>query len=38
MLKVHAQLRVPKNLAMDTLRDELGSLAQELMLDMNLGD
>jgi glycine cleavage system regulatory protein len=38
MFKVRAQLRVPKNLAMDTLRDELGSLAQELMLDMNLGD
>jgi glycine cleavage system regulatory protein len=35
--KVRAQLLVPKTLAMDDLRAELGSLAQELMLDLNLG-
>ena len=35
---VRAQLQVPKTVAIDTLRRELGNLAQELMLDLNLGD
>lgn len=35
---VRAQLLVPKSVAIDTLRRELGNLAQELMLDLNLGD
>ncbi len=36
--KVRAQLQVPKAVVMDDLRSELGTLAQALMMDLNLGD
>ncbi len=36
--KVHAQLRVPNAVSLDALRAELGDLARELMLDVNLGE
>jgi methionyl-tRNA formyltransferase len=36
--KIGAQLLVPAALSMDTLQAELGSLAHEMMLDINLGE
>ena len=36
--KVEAQLLVPASLSVDALRQELGSLASEMMLDISLGE